>query len=596
MRQKFPLLGLLLSATAGVIILSCSAFSIGGIGKGGLHAEEATRSLNLPFLAASTAIPTATNQQGTIPNPSTRTQVATLAPSVTGTTTPVATTPTASASPVVTSDATPTQAPNTTLTATPTPTTAQTPTPIPTKPLSQAREDFEEDAATWLVSAERAGSAEIIRSDAQKISGNYSAQLHTAAPGSVAQIGEIFSEPSDSHTWGERPGTWVWQRAYVYLPSSTVQSLGPSDYFDLAGLWDAGNDNGWWLRVRTDGALFIHNVDSNVDSNPSPTDFSIYAQFPMDRWVEVEIGLHSQAGPGVQRAFAVLIDGNFYGWYHQSLLPNTNYNRAAIGILATNSPASLELYVDHWYALTHAPLPEGTDSRSTAALQEQDYRTQSGVQWQIDWSTWRNNLVLDPQAGIYSATDRLQSGRNLDRMPDLTEGWAEIEIDWPQGTPPLNPDGYFGPMVGFRKEINREENLEIIPIGAGNGQVNLALEAWIGTPVILAQWPLPLASIGGGSHIPEPGDILRVRWEQSTATHIRVQASYYDASTMTWHLNVINHEFHGATIGDSQFGPVDYNDGYHTASSITIDTPAYSIRRFRVGTLSTYPPDTQRSN
>lgn len=595
MRQKFLLLGLFLSLVSLGIFLVLSSSFVGSRWNGEIYAEEATRSMNLPFLAANGVTATATNQQGTIPNPPTLTQVATTTVTTTPDFTPdvtpdstVSTTPNA-ATPSATTSQTP-LAPTATATtpvgATPTgviPT--QTPTPIPTKPLTQAKEGFEGEIATWQISPDNVGSAEITRSNITAISGTSSARLHTSAPGSIAQIRESISEPGDSHLWGERPGTWLWQRAYLYVPSSTARNLGPTDYLDLAGLWASENDLGWWLRMRADGALSVHNVDSNL----SPTEFPIYANFPLDRWTEVEIGLHSQAGPGVQRAFALLIDGEFYGWYHQALLPNTNYDRAAIGILSTNSPAELEVYVDHWYAPTTAQFPEGTDRRSTANLQEQDYRNQSGVQWQIDWSTWRNNLVLDAEAGLYSRTDRLQSGRNLDRMPDLTEGWAEIEIDWPQGTPDLKPGSYFGPMVGFRKEINREENLEIIPIGVGDGQVNLAFEAWIGTPVILAQWPLPLASVGQGSHIPEPGDIIRVRWQQTTTNNIRVQASYYDASTGTWHTNVIDHEFDGTTVGESQFGPVDYNDGYHTASSITIDSPSYSIRRFKVGTLATYP-------
>jgi hypothetical protein len=170
-------------------------------------------------------------------------------------------------------------------------------------------------------------------------------------------------------------------------------------------------------------------------------------------------------------------------------------------------------------------------------------------------------------------------------MPDLSSGWAEIEIDWPKGTPPVIPNGYFGPMVGFRKEINREENWEVIPIGQGNGQVNLVLEAWVNSgPQIKAQWPMPLASIGGGSHIPEPGDIIRTRWEQVSASNMNVKASYYDASAGIWHTNIIN-----ITLNVTNIGSINFTDGYHTASSITIDTPFYSIRRYKVGTLDTYP-------
>jgi hypothetical protein len=359
--------------------------------------------------------------------------------------------------------------------------------------------------------------------------------------------------------------------------------LGEAQYFDLAGFWAQSNGRGWWLRLTAGGALSVY----GYDSNGTPGQFPIYGNFPADRWVEVEIGLHSQAGPGVQRAFAVIIDGDFYGWYHQGQLPGTNYDHVAMGILATNTAQPLDLFIDQWFVITNERFPAGSDHRSTAEVQELDFRAESGVEWQIDWSTWRNNLVLDSQYGIYSATDRLQAGRNLDRMPDLTNGWAEIEIDWPLGTPPNLST--LGPLVGFRKEINREENLEVIPIGNGDGTFNLVLDAWIGSPVVLAEWPLPAASIGGGSQVPEPGDIIRVRWQQINATDIRVWASYYDASAATWHIDVIDHLFDGSQLGESQFGQVDFSDGYHTVSSITLESPHYSIRRFRVGTLATYP-------
>ena len=305
---------------------------------------------------------------------------------------------------------------------------------------------------------------------------------------------------------------------------------------------------------------------------------------PQDRWVNLEIGLHSQNGPGVKRAFAFLIDGQFYGWYHQGRLDTETYNRAALGILASNSAKPLAVYVDAWNAPGSSKYPTGPDNRSTASLQEIDYRARCGVQWQIDWGTWANALNLDGQTGLFSAASRFQSGFNQERMPDLASGWAEIEIDWPKGRPLTNPGGYFGAMVGFRKEINREENFEIIPIGLGNGNVNLAFEVWAnGGPQILQQWPLPQASIGG-THIPEPGDIIRARWQQMSAADVRVTASYYDASAKIWHTDIL-----AATINaNNNIAGVNFNDGFHSASSITADSPSYSIRRYRVGTLDTY--------
>jgi hypothetical protein len=177
-------------------------------------------------------------------------------------------------------------------------------------------------------------------------------------------------------------------------------------------------------------------------------------------------------------------------------------------------------------------------------------------------------------------------------MPDLSSGWAEIEIDWPKGTPPpgyASFNGAFAGLIGFHKEINREQNLEVSPV-VENNTTKLIFDAWLGAPVIFNRWTLPTATtINDGRNIPEPGDIIRVRWEQVSATHLNLRASYYDASTNTWYTNIINSTVNVSNVSVSGNGPVNYNDGYHTASSITIDTPFYSIRRYKVGTLDTYP-------
>ena len=139
-------------------------------------------------------------------------------------------------------------------------------------------------------------------------------------------------------------------------------------------------------------------------------------------------------------------------------------------------------------------------------------------------------------------------------------------------------------MIGFRKEINREQNLEVIPRGNGDGTVDLLVEVWDGLgPVVLEQWPLPTASFGGSS-IPEPGDIIRVRWTQANANALEVRASYFDASAGTWTVDAI-----AGVYNVSNVNGVDFNDGFHGASSVTIDSPFYSIRRYQVGTLATYP-------
>ncbi len=460
-------------------------------------------------------------------------------------------------------------------------------TTVPTPPVD-VRESFEDPRESWRVGRVEQGNGRVSRSTTVAAEGSASAQLTTAGRGARAYLWTAFSGPATQHQWEERPGTWHWQRASLYLPAATVAGLGPDDHLTLAGVWpSAGGPYGWSLQVRQGGQLWA----AGYTHEGKPVAFQLYGVAPTERWVELELGLHTQAGPGVKRAFAVVIDGDFYGWFRQGNMRDETYDRAAIGIIETSSAAPLTVHIDQWREATTDRLPSGPDRRVAAKRLDHDFRTQQGANIQYDWSTWEYAPTLDARAGLYSARNRIQAGSNLDRMPDLSNGWAEIEIDWSRGAPPnLQPEGYFGPMVGFRKEINREENLEVIPIGRGGGRVNLALEAWIGNPVILAEWPLPLASIGN-THIPEPGDIIRVRWEQASATELHIQASYYDASADRWFHDIIDGRFDLSNVADNDAATdnVNYLDGYHTASSITIDSPDYAIRRYTVGTLATYP-------
>jgi hypothetical protein len=367
----------------------------------------------------------------------------------------------------------------------------------------------------------------------------------------------------------------------VYIPSATISKLGAGESVTLGGMWANSNPTtfGWYIRVSQNGSLSVLGY-----ANGSQAEFPVYGTFPQNQWVDVELGLHSQGGQGVKRAFAFLLNGSFYGWYRQGNMANETYDRAALGILSTNSPDSLNVYVDQWRQMTTAALPDGADNRSIAVVQEQNYRTQNGIQVQYDWSTWQNEPNLHPTHGLYGGVGRLQAGRNIDRMPSVTNGWGEIEIDWPNGTPP-NCTGYCSAMVGFRKEVNREENLEIIPWADAGGTFYLVFEAWVPNgPIILAQWRLPNAAATPSKNMPEPGDIIRARWEGVSSTQLRVMASYYDASSNAWFPNVIDH-----TFAATDMNGVNFFDGYHTASSITIDSIYYSIRRYKVGTLATYP-------
>ncbi len=451
----------------------------------------------------------------------------------------------------------------------------------PTTAAAPVLETFEGALASWSVVRSTTNGGSITQSSTTAAAGTYSARLATAGASQTAQLYTTFSDAASSHTWRERPGTWRWQRAAVYVPSATVAALGSGEYLTLAGLYASANPTtfGWYLRLTQSGEMQV----VGTPESGSPEAFRVYGTFPTNQWVELEIGLHSQQGDGVKRAFAFLVNGAFYGWYRQGRMTNETYDRAALGLLNTNSPDSLVVYVDQWRAATTGSFPDGPDSRSTAALQEQNFRTVSGVQVQYDWSTWTNTLVLHPTYGLYSSESRLQAGRNLDRMPSVANGWGEIEIDWPNGTPPACISNYCAAMVGFRKEVNREENLEVVPITDASGTFYLWFQAWAGTngPVRQASWRLPDAHAVPGRNLPEPGDIIRARWEAVSSTQLRIRASYYDASAGTWFTDVIDHTFTATNVSG-----VNYMDGYHEAASITIDSRYYSIRRFRVGTLT----------
>lgn len=444
-------------------------------------------------------------------------------------------------------------------------------------------ETFEGKSWAWVVATHLTGDGSAQRDDSVAAAGCCAARLSTTSADDAAALYAAFIEPATARFWNERPGIWHWQRASVYLPAATVEALSEGEYFTLAGLYPSSDPAGfgWYLRLGVGGAL---SVVGTRFWDARQIAFNVYGTFPLDRWVDLEIGLHSQNGPGVKRAFAFLIDGSFYGWYRQGRLEEETYDRAAIGILNTTSGAPLTVYVDQWRQPTRNRFPDGPDNRPTASLHELDYRQQSGVLWQIDWGTWEHNLTMHPEHGLYSPDNRLQSGFNMERMPALTSGWGEIEIGWPKGEPPACGSNYCGAMIGFRKDVNREENLEIIPWTDADGTTHLILEAWVeGGPLILARWRMPDAAAVPGQNFQEPGDIVRARWEEVSATEINVRASYYDASAEVWFEDVIDY-----TLDASDVNGVNYFDGYHTESSITVDSPYFSIRRYVVGTLDTY--------
>jgi hypothetical protein len=474
--------------------------------------------------------------------------------------------------------------------ASPTSLPRSTGTPTPTIDPTDILEAFELPFGAWQVIPVVTGSGDISGSSDLFYDGTHSARLDLRDGTGTSTLNVSFRDAALEHTWGERPGTWHWFRAYVYVPSTSLAGLGAEGYLTLGGIYASGPGTGWYLRLRENGDLYVM---GHRDWDNTPIEFPVYGVFPQDRWVQLELGLHSQAGPGVKRAFAFLIDGDFYGWYHQGRMKEEVYDSAALGLLSTNASTPLTVYVDTWFQPTSAPFPSGSDNRPSADLQEQDFTLQDGRQWQIDWTTWENNLRLDPVFGLYSLSARFQAGRNLDRMPSLESGWAEMESDWPQGKPPANDMLLysFGGLVAFRKEINREENLEV-GYTLSDGQAQLYYCAWTGMPEYYQMWPLPAASdLSDGRNLPEPGDILRVRWEQVSEGEIRVRASFYDASAERWYLDVIDDRRDLTSLADADppGERINFMDGYHLASAVTADSPYYSIRRYRVGRLETYP-------
>jgi hypothetical protein len=486
---------------------------------------------------------------------------------------------TATAPFIPTQTATPTNTlvgPTNTATAIPSLTPTSTVTNTPT---AGNYEPFEDIAANWIVETDASGTGSTVtRTSIQEHGGIYSAASFTTNSGAKAQVRDII--PSAWSSVQMDTSSYIWQRAYVYVPSVTANALTGSEYLDLGGLYVSGNLSGYYLRLKASGALYASGPGSSGQA-----EFNLYGTFPLDQWVEVELGLWSRNSGDLDRAGCFIINGKFYGWFTNGA-SGTDYNRAAMGIVATNSTDDLTVYVDDWYIYTTGASPTGTDNRPTGTSFTLDYTLQSGENIGYHYTTWENGYTFAANYGLSPST-RIQSSIETSQMPDLSSGWSQVVIDWAGGnTPSWPPDlmgQFFGPMVGFRKSVELEENLEVVPVyRSGTGSVDLVFESWTLGPIEYAAWQLPLD--GSGHRIPGQGDIIRVRWQEVSATEIRVRVDYYDASAGTWTIDAIDH-----TQALNNVNGVNFLADTHRAVTNTIDSNDYTIKSQTIGTLETFP-------
>ncbi len=492
-------------------------------------------------------------------------------------------TPTPTFTAIASSSPTPTVAPTNTVVS-PTNTATATPGIIATStitntPVAGAYEPFENLLATWIVETDANGTGSAVtRSSTQNHAGTSSAAAFTTNSNSKAQVRDVI--PSTWSSVQMDTSSFIWQRAYVYVPSATANALTGSEYLDLGGIYVSGNLSGYYLRLKASGALYASGPGSSGQA-----EFNLYSTFPLDQWVEVELGLWSRNSGDLDRAGCFIINGKFYGWFTNGA-SGTDYNRAAMGIVATNSADDLTVYVDDWYIYGTGTLPTGTDNRPTGTSFTLDYTRLAGENVGYHYTTWENGYTFDSNFGFSPAT-RVQSSIETSRMPDLSDGWSQIVVDWAGGiTPPWPPDlmgQFFGPMVGFRKSVELEENLEIVPVyRSSTGSVDLVFESWTLGPIEYAAWQLPMD--GSGHRIPGRGDIIRVKWQEVSATQLRVRVDYYDASAGTWTIDAIDH-----TRALNNVNGVNFLADTHRAVTNTIDSNDYTIKSQTIGTLLTFP-------
>ena len=439
-------------------------------------------------------------------------------------------------------------------------------------------ESFEDTEANWNVSRDTSGTnSAVTRSSDQVYYGTYCANCYTTNSGAKAQIRYTISSPWSGVS--ADTNSYIWQRARIYIPSATANNITGSEYLDIAALYVSSDNSGWYLRLMEGAELY-----GVGPGNSGQASFKLWDTFPLDQWVEVEIGLWSRNSGDLDRAGAFVVNGKFYGWFTNGE-SGTDYDRAAMGIVATNSTDDLTIYVDEWDTTTTDADPAGSDNRPSANSYTKDYTSQSGENIGYHYTTWENGYTYDAVYGL-SPSSRLQFGPENGKLPDLSDGWSQIVVDWTSGGtptwPPVGTGNFFASMVAFRKSIELEENLEIVPYYTG-ATVNLVYESWTISAAQYATWELPVDGTSG-QRIPGQGDIIRVRWQEVSATEIRVRVDYYDASADTWNIDVIDD-----TRALNNVSGVNFLADTHRTVTSTIDGPEYTIKSQTIGILSTYP-------
>lgn len=445
-------------------------------------------------------------------------------------------------------------------------------------------ETFEGTEAGWAVSRDTSGTGSIVeRSSAQAHAGTYSAHCFSTNSGAKAQIRVSASSPW-SGVPSAYPGEFIWQRAFVYIPSATANAITGSEYIDIAGFYLSSNGSGWLLRMKENAAMYAEGQYFGAH------EFRLYGAFPLDEWFELEIGLWSQNIEACGRSFIVFINGKCHGWYNLGS-SGDDIDYCAAGIIDTTSADDLDIYIDDWDVQTSDIVPNGSDNRPSGNYTKIDYRLLDGENLSIHYHTWQNstNPYLDADHGVGGF--RFQTGPNVDlQKAILDSGWIIIEIDWTGGVQPTYPPDelwgtyFFAVMPAFKKYMADEENLEIVFLYdyGGSGTVELVYESWVTGLNVLSSWEIPTASVGG--KIPEPGDKIFVRWENLDDTYLRVMVDYYDASADTWYNRVIDD-----TRDMTNEQSVNWFDGKHNEIGNTIETDAYTIRYMKYGTLETAP-------